>query len=277
MSSILLEVLSNDVSNEVTEIQEPTKEVFSYSRLNSFDEDNGCMYAWFITYRMKNRGLGNGFSDWGTAYHELFKDFLDGKVFQFEMADKYVERVRKIKTDFPRGRYDFKGEYLKKILSHIETFHYFKDYEILEYEAKHELEIEGIPFVMLPDMVAYDPKGKLTIIDHKISNQWERRDLTNKKKQLYTYAYGIEKKYGEFPKQFQVNFFKINKIMTYPFVMSEYEDTIDWIKSTVEKIQNSDKYPPRCLKEDMEDDFYANHLCNHRSYCEYKNVVRCKT
>ena len=62
-------------------------EQWSYSKLNSFplnDKESGCKYGWHRTYRLKQRGIGNCFAEYGLIYHTIMKELLDGEIFSFD-------------------------------------------------------------------------------------------------------------------------------------------------------------------------------------------------
>jgi len=161
------------------------------------------------------------------------------------------------------------------ILEHINTFHFFNKYKILEAEEKHEFLFDNISFIAIPDFVGYDPSGDFIILDHKISKLWTKKEVEKKKRQLYVYSIPIQNKYNKLPKKFQVNFFKENKIITYDFNNNEFNKTKKWIHNKVEEIENhiikNKEYIPRCkIVKNAKYDFFANFLCNHRKSCIYK-------
>ena len=49
--------------------------------------------------------------------------------------------------------------------------------------------------------------------------------------------------------------------------MTDYKEAIEWAKQTVSTIRETFEFKPKC------DDFFANNLCNHREYCEFKGKV----
>jgi hypothetical protein len=168
-----------------------------------------------------------------------------------------------------------------KIMNHIDTFDFFNDYKIVEYEQEHIFDIDGIPFISIPDLVAYDKKNNFVLFDHKVSNIWKNNELKNKKRQMYLYALAIYKKYNKLVNKIKINFFKENEIVEYEIINEEYKEMKEWVYIKVSEINNvidiydsgnydniEDIFTPRCKNKN--NDFYAKHLCSHRNNCQFK-------
>jgi hypothetical protein len=193
-------------------------------------------------------------------------------LFIFELKDEYIKRIRNCPYKFPKFKYtDLNIKMFDSIMEHYDTFNFFDGYKFIEYETEHYINIDGIPFKAIPDMVGYDLKNKFIIGDHKISKLWLDKEIQKKKRQLYTYSLAIINKYNQYPDHFEINFFKENKIIKYKFIDNELDETKKWINDQIELIIKEKEFIPRCeLVKDKTTDFYANYLCNHRKDCEYR-------
>lgn len=250
-------------------------ERYSFSKLNSFDPEEGCLHSWKCTYKDSNRGIGNAWSSWGLAYHDLIKEYFNNDIFLFEFKDKYLQEIKKCQYKFPKfARVDLNEKILNGIMNHIDNFHFFDKYNFLEYETEYFFEFEGKQFIMIPDAVGYTPEKDFVILDHKISKIWPKKEVQKKKRQLYLYSIGIKEKYDKLPNHFQINFFKDDEIIKYDFVESEFEETKDWMRKQLELIEKETEYKPRCeMVKDKTKDFYALYLCNQRRECEFRPYI----
>jgi hypothetical protein len=162
-----------------------------------------------------------------------------------------------------------------EIMVHIDEFNFFEDYKILDFEQEYQFDLDGIPFVAIPDLET-EKNNEFILIDHKISKIWVKADEEKKLRQLYTYSIPLKSKYNIYPKQFHINFFKDNTIVEYDFNEKKLEETKIWIHNQVELIEKETEFTPRCLQvKDCKKDFYATQLCSHRHNCKYASY-NCK-
>lgn len=260
----------------ISEEKEVDIKRYSFSRLNSFDEKEQCLYSWKVTYKDGNRGIGNAWSDYGLVYHDLISKLFNEDIFLFEFKDLFLQEIKKIPYKFPKFKYcDLNEKIPQQILSHIDTFHFFEDYQIIEFEQEHKFEIDGVPFITIPDLIAISPSSELDLIDHKISKVWDKNNLKSKLRQLYIYSIAYKNKYNKNIDKFKVNFFKDDILMSYDFNPQELDETRRWIHNKLELIDKEIEFAPRCeIVKDKTKDFYATYLCSHRSTCPYKPFTK---
>lgn len=81
---------------------------------------------------------------------------------------------------------------------------------------------------------------------------------------LYLYAMYVKKKYGRFPDVLRFMMFRKNTAIDIPFKEEDFNEALKWAKDTVQEIRDCWDYAPTC------DEFFSEHLCNHREYCDNK-------
>lgn len=232
---------------------------------------------WFKTYIEKDRGINNAFSEWGTYYHHLMQQLIQGELFEFELKDKYNEMIKTCEHKFPPNKYvDLREKTYFGVMEHFDDFSWYEQFKILSCEENRQYDLKGIPFVSIADAEVEKIKTKeMGILDHKISKVFTKKDLSKKLKQLYVYSYSFKDVYGKYPEILTFNHFKENKVVIHNFDKKEYDKTIKWLINKIEYISKQTEFIPRCLQvEDKTKDWYALYLCNHRKTCEYRPYIK---
>lgn len=250
--------------------------VWSWSRLNSYDmaeKCEGCYYNFFLQYYKGDRGEGNFFSSYGTLVHETIEKLHNNELFAWDLEKELMNGWKKLghKPPFPRMGKSYE-EALFEFFKEGCYNYIFDQYQILEAEEEKLFEVDGIKIKGYPDLVAQHNTYNLVIGDYKTSKKYEGEKLHHNIMQLYLYSIPIKEKYGKYP-DYLVYIFpreKGKKEFAYPFKLEDLERTKAWVKRTVEKIENTYEWKPRCNEVDGKKDFFANNLCNNRFACSYK-------
>jgi len=246
---------------------------WSYSRINSFEN---CKYGWYLTYIKGIPSINNFFSDFGSFGHEILEKYLKKELTMFELADYYTENYDdNITSKAPPFPKNMAGKYYLEGLSFFENFTGF-DKEIVGVEDKINFTTKnGYEFIGYLDLLLKDDDGEYIVVDHKCSNPY-RKKTTKKngvefvldntkikgyKKQMYIYAIDIKQRYGKFPKQMWINFFKANLIHKIDFVEEEYLEVVEWLNNSIDNILAETEW-----KENISD-YFCKYLCGVRKSC----------
>ena len=249
---------------------------WSYSRLTSFEH---CQYEFYLNYIINDNDIylseGNFYAEVGIFVHEILAKIFNGELTPDEASQYFVDNFDKnifykVKKSTMNKTFESCADYFANV-----DFGWLNNYEILGVELEMKFKIQGYDFVGYIDLLLRDKRdGQLVIVDHKSAPYPLKLDGTVKKnslasfkmykKQMYLYSYAVKEKYGVFPKEIIWNHFKAQgKIVTIPFVLKEYEKSVDWLVKTIKTIRNEKDFKPNL------DYFYCTNLCNFRNSCEY--------
>ena len=127
------------------------------------------------------------------------------------------------------------------------------------------------------DVVSEDENGKLYITDHKSRALKERSnrkkptqsdiDLDKYLRQLYIYAYAVEKSIGRFPDYLEFNCFRTQTWICEPFQYERLIDVKEWAKQLIETIIRTARWPANL------DSWFCKHLCDCSGECEYTSLL----
>lgn len=241
------------------------RERFSFSKLSSF---HTCKYGYKLTYIDRLKGEDNCFSSYGTLMHSIFERYARGEIDLWSLADVYEwEFDTAVPEEFPSFKYckDMKKLYYEQGLNYLQNFSGYDDKKILEVESEFDYDIDDWTLNGVIDLVFEDKDGKLVIQDYKSKGCFKNKTEQAKyARQLYLYSLHIKQKYGKYPDYLRFLMFRKNITVDIPFDLKELDEAINWAKDTVKEIRECTDFEPSC------DEFYSQHLCNHRNYCECK-------
>lgn len=258
---------------------------YSYSQLLSYTD---CPFSYYLGYIEEPRPeeVTNAFAEQGTLIHDLLDKWAKGELKKEELASEYERRYGdEVVTAFPR-MLAAKG-YAKKTyeqgLEYFETFTGFPGYSIVSAEEKYDMPIlltDGTtrPFIGFVDLVLRDDNtGGLVVCDHKSKSLATfKKDRKKMYKQQYLYAFFIHEKYGEWPASLMFNLFKeLGYQDEEPFVMEEFEATMQWATDAILDIENRsllDWLECKPLTKTGKPDFFCTSICSWRNICEQAKI-----
>jgi len=241
--------------------------VFSFSRVNAFHQ---CKYSWFLQYIKEVPRIGGWFGEYGSFGHDILEKYLKKELSIFELADYYKKNYSKNVVSspppYPKG---MAQKYYDDGLAYFEQFEGFGDLKVIGIESPIRFTTsDGFEISGFLDLLVEDVDGELILIDHKSSDPFKGNDkpkdkkkIEEYKKQMYIYCSDIKNKYGKFPKELRLNFFKIQRIYTVPFNQEEYEEAIIWISQVIQEIIKESEW------KETRSDYFCKFLCSARSSC----------
>lgn len=240
----------------ITDILDDMKE-WSFSRLNSFYI---CKRAWYMTYIMRRSEKSSFFAQYGTFAHSIFEKYNKGELEIFELGDYYNEHYYENVTEQapPNNFVDLNETYFNS------GYDYFSSYagnddETIGAEVPFSFYINVLgkdrKIVGYIDRISKDDKGYI-VTDYKSKGKFKNKDEIKKyARQLYMYCIAVKEKYGQYPYKMIFNQFRTGKIITIKFNEKDLNETIQWIKDTIELIYNESEFEP------TKNDFWCEHIC----------------
>lgn len=252
-------------------------EKYSYSKIKCFLSCPLCFYKRYFEKPEKEQPwlvTGHGTSEFGSFVHSILENYEKGNLETFEMLPYYQEHYNenvvstfemKITEDFTK---DFSFQYYSSGEEYLKTFNGFNNFNILEAEYEFEEPIDNkFIFTGKIDLIAEDDEKHLIVIDHKSKNGFKNKaELDEYAVQLYLYSYAVEKKYGRLPDILMFNVFRKKKWETIKFDKNRYKDSLSWLKTQVDTIENCFDFPS------IPNTFYCWNFCQYRE----ANFEECK-
>lgn len=248
---------------------------WSFSRVNSFET---CKYSWLLQYIYNEDRKQNYFSSYGLFSHEIMEKWWDKKIETFELAKYYEENYDDCVT-IPAPsfleKYNFSQRAYNDAHKFYETFDWNRDdFELLGNEDTIETEHRGKKLTIRPDtLVKHIPSNEVWLIDYKTSAMFDKKTgkakedkLETYKKQLFLYAYFIEREQGHkidkivlvFPK------FALDKNIVVDYNEDIANEYLDWFFETIEKIEQEENF------EASPNKFFCDNLCSVSESCIWK-------
>ena len=221
-------------------------------------------YRIALTTHIKD--VPNFFAQFGTLGHSILERWEKGKIPMLAMAETYDKEFEQVVTvdppPFPRGMYQKLRDLGYKYFDTFNDFDY-ENYEILEVEKQFCIELCDRSFVGLADLILRNlATGGIEIIDHKSkSANSMKKELNIYKRQLYLYAAYVKEKYGEFPTRLRFNMFREGTWIDIDFSMDEYEETLDWMRETIQMIESDTTWEARPKS------YYCRYICGAADAC----------
>lgn len=253
---------------------------WSYSSLSCFAH---CPYEYYLQYIVSDDDLylseGNFYAETGSFAHHVLELILKGELPPEDAADYVIEHYDDAVC------YKTRKETMTKtycaILSYFADFNadILQNYHVFGVEQEVKFMLDDHPFIGYIDLILEDSKdGGFILVDHKSSDypftakgavkKNSAESFASYKRQMYLYAHAFNQLYGEFPKALAWNHFKCGgKIASIPFNESEYNESLDWFRDRIKKIEKEESFEPSM------DYFYCKNLCNFRNSCDYVKFV----
>lgn len=246
--------------------------IYSYTQLSTCAE---CAFCYYLTRIEKVDSASNAFSESGTLIHDILDQWAKGLIKKEDMVKEYERRYsEEVVTKFPR-MLAAKG-YAEKAynlgLRYFEEFDEFAGYKILASEERFMIDIQmpdgtTRPFTGVIDLILQDElTEEIIICDHKSKSLSSFKKEEDKMyRQQLMYAAYVKEAYGEWPSRLMFNLFKENgQKPERRFDKEQYDETMSWACSIIEKIENNDMLD---WLECKNQDFFCENICSARKSC----------
>ena len=261
--------------------------VYSFSKLETFRE---CEMNYYLTYVKKFRSEDNNiYGELGSCVHTLEEDLLANKITKEEALQIFLDKVEDC---FMVGM-EFATE--KSGERYVESIkRYFEEYERMDIqnystEEHFVIDIDGIKVQGFIDLYFEDEDGYLTVLDHKTSTKFAKKDLPDYARQLILYGYALETLKNKKVKEVGWNMIRyvakpwrnsitlkerceLSDLDNYPrgILLTDYnEETknemLNYVKTTVKEINEKDVDNAYDWKPipDHRGNFFCRTLCEH--------------
>lgn len=240
---------------------------WSYSRVLCYEQ---CQYKFFIKYILQEEEPSMFYASYGSFMHRIIEEFYREGTPREELRMKFLFDFSK-EVVGPRPPGNIVSDYIDKGCKYIDTLEPFP-FNTLAVEEKINFNIDGIPFVGIIDYFG-EIDGEYVLVDNKSRDLKPRsnrkkptkkdEELDSMLRQLYVYSVWVYQTYGKFPKYLCFNCFKENVFIKEEFNIDKYNETIDWIKRTINYALNEEDFLPYV------DFFPCNYLCGYSEDCVY--------
>ena len=212
------------------------------------------------------------YASYGSFIHKLIEKYYRGELEIAELPTAFLLGFSdQVLGERPQESVVVK--YIQAGKSYFEDFRPFP-FEPLAVEEKLDFDLDGKPFTAILDFRGA-ADGKLAIVDNKSRDLKPRskagkytakdRELDEMLEQLYLYAHGVYRLYGEFPEWLCFNCFKTKQFIQEPFRKPVYVQTMDKIRRKIDEIESEEDFRPNI------DYFQCGHLCGlHDGCCYYR-------
>lgn len=241
--------------------------VWSYSRLNSFDD---CPYKWFLRYIKHLKENDMFYATYGSFMHKILERFYKGELSKDEMLFEFLSKFS-TEVRGKRPSQSITQKYIQLGKEYLENFEPFK-YNMVGVEKEVRFMVGEYPFVGYIDYLG-ELDGEYYVIDNKSRDLKPRskrstptlkdKELDDMLRQLYIYSTAVREEYGKFPKALCFNCFKSGVFIEEPFDESKYYETMDWAKRKIDGIIETAEFYPR------KDYFFCNFICGLSDRCCY--------
>ena len=240
------------------------KEVYSFSRLNSFHQ---CRYQWYLSYIKHSKQTNNAFGEYGTFVHEIFEKYALGEYELENLVDIYEWGFDDaVEAEFPPNKYvDLRDSYYETGLEFFKSWEGYDGCEILGVEKHFEIPISDFLLQGFIDIAFIDEDGRYILRDYKSSKNISKNDLQSKIRQPLLYSIYFKEAWGRYPDALQFYTFRNpdKHVVEVEFSEEAMNDAVDWAINTVAQIRDEYEFPQE------PNEFFCTSLCGHRNTCEY--------
>ena len=229
--------------------------------------------GWFLKYIKQYPEEPKFYASYGSFMHKLLEMYYKGLLSKENLLIKFLfDFHREVQGERPQE--STVQKYIEAGKTYFKNFKPFP-YNQLGVEKKVEFKIGDSNFVGYIDYLG-EKDGELYIIDNKSRDLKPRskrskptvkdQELDDMLVQLYIYAKAVKQEYGKFPKSLCFNCFKSNTFIEEPFVEHKYNEAIEWARTNIDILKDSDDFPPYV------DYFGCKWLCPYTEICEYQGM-----
>lgn len=209
----------------------------SYSKLCTYEE---CPRAYYLENIVNKEEVQNAYAQYGSLIHD-FIDRVNKKIITPKEALEEYQDVYDLAVtcEFPSTTKNASDNY------YLAGYDYLSELEevmpgskILMSEQKHVIELYGVKFSGILDMVVELPDGRMAIVDHKSTSEkyFYGKKGDDKFRQLYIYAEFLKRVTGFLPDVLIFNCFRDKKIVQRDFGYHEYLAVMSWAQFMIEDI-----------------------------------------
>lgn len=246
---------------------------WSFSRLHTWEQ---CPYSFYLKYIEQRTGESNYYAENGKCMHEVFQAILTDQIPMKECTKLYSKKYDLICEKARQSIMDHTYEACMDYLSVIDGIEKNK-YEILGVELELLFKLGKYRFIGYADLVVKNKeKQEVILIDHKQASHFLKKDGTPLKSQteafdaykhqMYLYCKGLKECFHIHVDKIIWHHFKENGALTViPFAQRDYEETMEWAASCIERIKKD-----KCF-ENRPSYLMCFSLCDYRNDCEYQN------
>ena len=236
---------------------------WSYSRLCAFED---CKYKFLLNYIYSEEQKSKFFAEYGTLVHGVAEQFLTGEITRSEAINEFLVGFTSITPRAPNNTI-----YSNYFNQGIE---YFKTTQPISGKINTEQEIEfnigGYEFIGYIDLLIKDkenPGYSIQDIKTRILKGKNTVDFNKYIRQLYLYSIGTHKKFGEYPRELQINCFRNGTIISEEFDEEKLRETKQWALDTIHAIEKETEWEPTINW------FYCKYICGLSHVCEYADLL----
>lgn len=241
-------------------------ERYSFSKLSSF---HTCKYGYKMTYIDHLKGCDNCFALYGSFVHSLMERYAKGKISLWNLPSVYERDFdQEVNLPFPDSQYckNMRELYYRQGKDFLNSFEGYSKYKLLSIEEEFDIQVDDWIFTGVMDLLYIDEEGRLVLLDYKSKSKFKNKEEQHKyARQLYLYCLYIKQKYGRYPDVMYFWTFRKQVKVEIPFNEDDFIEAVVWAKDTVKRIRECTDFNPTC------DEFFGEHLCNHRERCRKKN------
>ena len=238
---------------------------YSYSSLTLF---NTCPYAFYLEKIEGVDVVDNAFAQHGSLCHELIEEWANGQLKVDELPNEFKERYPiTVTASFPPylAGGNYKQQVYDKGLGYFNAFDQFEGYHVIAAEKYFETNIDDHKFTGVIDLILQSDNGDSIICDHKSKSLSSfKKNKQSMYRQQYLYSKPYYEMYGEFPKYLMFNLFNENVQVMQPFKQEEYEEALEWARSTIGKIESCGILD---FLETKKEDMFCREICSVRNSC----------
>ena len=164
---------------------------YSYSRLTTF---HNCEYCYYLSYIQKQKGVQNAYAYLGGITHEQLERLQVGEI----TIEQAIQQFELGSTEAEFMGYTFPNENIRNSYNNA-VKHYIKNFvaydcKDCEIEGKFTIDIDGIELIGFIDLLLFNEDGTVSIIDHKTSSEYTKKDKAKHGRQLILYGIACQQR-----------------------------------------------------------------------------------
>lgn len=242
---------------------------WSFSRISCFDQ---CPMAFKLTYLDEVDQIDNAFAEYGTLCHSCLEHYMKGQTPVFMLSSEFDSRYdSEVTAPWPPFPVGLGGKYFDQGVAFFDSWDGIDEskYEIVDSERSFVVEVGGNIVVGVIDAVLRNKEtGRLVVWDWKSKSYTQmKKDLAEYRHQLYIYAMGCMKLYGEYPESLSFYLFREDKMVTEQFSEEALEETKQWIIQTIERIKSSSEYVV------SPSGYFCKFICSVSHHCDAVDAI----